>query len=117
MKRVKRKPQTKGLSSNLKHHMTPYELLQTDDILKQVYESASSNPALFLAGISYHLRVDFAADYMASVRADYFVFLCREPVITSDHIAKIRLDLVNNVSLREEAFINLLHFLDPHGSY
>ena len=116
MKKIKQKKK-QVLAPNLKHHMTPYDLLQTDDVIKEVYESASTNPALFLSAVGYHLRIEFSPDYLTSARADYFAFLCKEPVISTDSIARVQMNLLNFMSLREEAFINLLHFLDPYGSY
>jgi hypothetical protein len=45
----------KILSPNLKTKITPYELLQTDEILKEVYESANTNPAMFLAALEHYM--------------------------------------------------------------
>jgi hypothetical protein len=46
------------MSQNLKSKITPYELLQTTEILKEVYESANTHSALFLAAVSHHLRIE-----------------------------------------------------------
>jgi hypothetical protein len=44
--------------------------------------------------------------------------LCKEPfepVIKSEHVLRLRIDLRNIMSLREEAYLSLLHFINPDG--
>lgn len=54
-----------------------YNYLESKDILEDILESPSKNPALFINAISSYFNLEFSKEFLRILRQDKFAFLAK----------------------------------------
>lgn len=51
--------------------------LESKDILEDIIEAPSKNPALFINAVSNYFKIEFKGDFLRILRQDKFLFLAK----------------------------------------
>ena len=92
-------------SLNLKREEFFY--LQSVDVLVDVFETPSKNPALFINALQTYFHVDLNPDFLRLVRSDKLAFLAKSQPFSKTDIRSLTFKMQQVLTIREQAYFNL----------